>query len=98
MNTPAPPQGDDFDPKEAIKKIERPDEFAKLFINALKKSKDMDSAIYGVIKSSMQDAEIRKSFKKMLRDIQSEEETKNNLKGLIRKIEDEKWRYSLRKV
>jgi hypothetical protein len=49
---------DNFDPKSAIKEVSdnfvQSDKFANHFINACKKSKDMDKALRGIIKDLME--------------------------------------------
>lgn len=77
---------DDFNPQEAIKDVadnlEQPDKFAKIFSNACKKSKEMDKSLRNVIREMLE----------------NDNDMRGILKGMIRKVEKEDWRYFVKKV
>lgn len=77
---------DNFDPKAAIKEVSdsliQSDKFSTYFVNACKKSKDMDKALRNIIKDL----------------IEKDTETRGIISGMIRKIEKEDWRYFVKKV
>lgn len=78
--------GDNYNPKEAIQEVadtlEQPDKFAKVFSNACKKSKEMDKSLRNVIREMLE----------------NDNDMKGILKGMIRKVEREDWRYFVKKV
>ena len=77
---------DNFDPKSALKEISdnfvQSDKFANHFINAYKKSKDMDRALRGIIKELME----------------KDNDTRGIIVGMIRKVNEEDWKNLLKKI
>jgi hypothetical protein len=77
---------DNFDPKSAIKEVSdnfvQSDKFANHFINACKKSKDMDKALRGIIKDLME----------------KDKDTRGIIVGMIRKENEEDWKNLLKKI
>ena len=77
---------DNFDPKSALKEISdnfvQSDKFANHFINAYKKSKDMDRALRGIIKELME----------------KDNDTRAIIVGMIRKVNEEDWKNLLKKI
>ena len=77
---------DNFDPKSALKEISdnfvQSDKFANHFINAYKKSKDMDRALRGIIKELME----------------KDNDTRGIIVGIIRKVNEEDWKNLLKKI
>jgi hypothetical protein len=77
---------DNFDPKSAIKEVSdnfvQSDKFANHFINAYKKSKDMDKALRGIIKELME----------------KDPDTRGIIVGMIRKVNEEDWKNLIKKI
>jgi hypothetical protein len=77
---------DNFDPKSAIKEVSdnfvQSDKFANHFINAYKKSKDMDRALRGIIKELME----------------KDHDTRGIIVGMIRKVNEEDWKNLIKKI
>ena len=77
---------DNFDPKSAIKEVSdnfvQSDKFANHFINACKKSKDMDRALRGIIKDLME----------------KDTDARGIIVGMIRKVNEEDWKVFLKKI
>ena len=77
---------DNFDPKSALKEISdnfvQSDKFANHFINAYKKSKDMDRALRGIIKELNE----------------KDNDTRGIIVGMIRKVNEEDWKNLLKKI
>lgn len=79
-------QNDDFDPKQAYTKIsaslEQPDKFAEIFCAAAKTQKSIDT----ILKNNVREL------------LQHDNETRSEIKGMLREIEKEDWKRVVKKI